>query len=103
MRFPSHSRLLGMRITRIAADQGFEVRGRGMMRGVNVGSGELAGAVTAACFDSGLIIETSGAYDEVIKVLAPLVIDDAVLGAGLDILETKIRDAMADDYAVAAE
>ena len=74
-----------------------------MMRGVNVGSGELAASVTAACFDAGLIIETSGAHDEVIKVLAPLVIDDAVLGAGLDILETKIREAMAADYAVAAE
>ena len=59
--------------------------------------------MTAACFDAGLIIETSGAHDEVIKVLAPLVIDDAVLGAGLDILQTKIRDAMAADYAVAAE
>lgn len=32
-----------------------------------------------------------------------LVIDDALLSAGLDILETKIREAMADDYAVAAE
>ena len=74
-----------------------------MMRGVNVASGEFASAVTAACFDAGLIIETSGAHDEVIKVLAPLVIDDAVLSTGLDILETKIRDAMAADYAVAAE
>ena len=95
--------LLEQRLGGIAAEHGFEMRGRGMMRGVNTGSGELAAAVTAACFDAGLIIETSGAYDEVIKVLAPLVIDDAVLGAGLDILETKIRDAMADDYAVAAE
>jgi len=59
--------------------------------------------VTAACFDAGLIIETSGPHDEVIKVLAPLVIDDAVLGAGLDILETSIREVMATDYAVAAE
>jgi diaminobutyrate-2-oxoglutarate transaminase len=74
-----------------------------MMRGVSTGSGELAGAITAACFDAGLIIETSGAHDEVIKVLAPLVIDDAVLGAGLDILETRIREAMAAEYAVAAE
>ena len=95
--------LLEARLARIAAEHGFEVRGRGMMRGVNLGSGELAAAVTAACFDAGLIIETSGAHDEVVKVLAPLVIDDAILAAGLDILEIKIRDAMAADYAVAAE
>jgi diaminobutyrate-2-oxoglutarate transaminase len=95
--------LLAMRLDRIAAEHDFEVRGRGMMRGINVGSGELAAAVTAACFDAGLIIETSGAHDEVIKVLAPLIIDDALLGAGLDILETKIREAMAANYAVAAE
>ena len=95
--------LLEARLTRIAARYGFETRGRGMMRGISMGSGELAGAVTAACFDAGLIIETSGAHDEVIKVLAPLVIDDATLGVGLDILETRIRDAMAADYAVAAE
>ena len=38
-----------------------------------------------------------------IKVLAPLIIDDATLATGLDILETKIRQAMAADYAVAAE
>ncbi|WP_422062300.1 diaminobutyrate--2-oxoglutarate transaminase [Sphingopyxis sp.] len=94
---------LEARLTRIAADYGFETRGRGMMRGISTGSGELAGTVTAACFDAGLIIETSGAHDEVIKVLAPLVIDDATLGVGLDILETRIRDAMAADYAVAAE
>ena len=95
--------LLEDRLRAVATEHGFEVRGRGMMRGVNVGSGELAAGVTAACFAEGLIIETSGAHDEVIKVLAPLVIDDAVLAAGLDILETKIREAMTTDYAVAAE
>ncbi len=95
--------LLEARLDRIAAEHGFETRGRGMMRGVSTGSGEVASAVTTACFDAGLIIETSGAHDEVIKVLAPLVIDDATLAAGLDILETKIREAMVDEYAVAAE
>ncbi len=97
------SGLLEERLLRIAAEHGFETRGRGMMRGINLGSGELAAAVTAACFEAGLIIETSGAHDEVIKVLAPLVIDDAVLALGLDILEAKIREATDDDYAVAAE
>ncbi|MFL9841747.1 diaminobutyrate--2-oxoglutarate transaminase [Sphingomonas sp. ST-64] len=95
--------LVEQRFDKLAAEFGFEQRGRGMMRGLNVGSGELASTITGACFDQGLIIETSGAHDEVIKVLAPLVIDDAVLTAGLDILEGNIRAAMATDYAVAAE
>lgn len=95
--------LLEQRLDRIAAERGLETRGRGMMRGINVGSGELAGTITTACFDQGLIIETSGAHDEVIKVLAPLVIDDALLAGGLDILEAAIRAALAADYAVAAE
>lgn len=97
------SALLEQRLDRIAAEHRFETRGRGMMRGINVGSGELAGTITAACFDQGLIIETSGAHDEVIKVLAPLVIDDALLAGGLDILEGAILTALATDYAVAAE
>src|SRR3546814_13662436 len=87
----------------MAAEHGFETRGRGMMRGINVGSGELADAVTTACFDAGLIIETSGAHGEVVKILAPLIIDDALLASGLDILETRLREAVADDFAVAAE
>lgn len=95
--------LLAARLDAMAAEHGFETRGRGMMRGINVGSGELADAVTAACFDAGLIIETSGAHGEVIKILAPLIIDDALLAGGLDILETSLREAMADDFAVAAE
>lgn len=95
--------LLDQRLARIAARHGFEMRGRGMMRGISVGSGELAATITRACFDAGLIIETSGPHDEVIKVLAPLVIDDAALAAGLDVLEDKCRAAMAADLAVAAE
>jgi diaminobutyrate-2-oxoglutarate transaminase len=58
---------------------------------------------TAACFEQGLIIETSGAHDEIVKVLAPLVIDDAVLSAGLDILEESICAALPATFGVAAE
>ncbi|OYW84125.1 MAG: diaminobutyrate--2-oxoglutarate transaminase, partial [Sphingobium sp. 32-64-5] len=95
--------LLERRLDVMATEHGLSIRGRGMMRGINVGSGETAAAVTAACFDRGLIIETSGAHDEIVKVLAPLVIDDAVLSAGLDILEESIRVVLAPPYGVAAE
>ena len=95
--------MLAKRLKRMADGHGFELRGRGMMRGINTGSGKVASAIIAACFRRGLIIETSGGNDEVVKVLAPLIIKDDVLSAGLDILEQSIRDVMKVGYGVAAE
>ena len=94
--------LLGKRLERIAEEHDLSTRGRGMMRGIDVGSGEAAAAITAACFEQGLIIETSGPRDEIVKVLAPLVIDDALLSAGLDIVEQAIRKELAPALGVAA-
>jgi len=94
--------LIEHRLDAMAAEHGLTVRGRGMMRGIDVGSGEIAQAITTACFARGLIIETSGAHDEIVKILAPLTIDDAVLAAGLDILERTLRAALVVPCAVAA-
>ena len=71
------------------------LRGRGMMQGINVGSGELAGEICAEAFRNGLIIETSGAHDEVVKILAPLTTPDAVLNKGLDILTAAVKTCAA--------
>ena len=94
--------VLERRLEKMASAHGLSTRGRGMMRGIDMGSGEIASAVTQACFAQGLIIETSGPHDEIVKVLAPLTIEDAVLEAGLDILERSIRDALSPAYGVAA-
>ena len=96
-------RLLAQRLDAIATRFGLSTRGRGMMRGIDVGSGETAETITSACFAAGLVIETSGAHDEIVKVLAPLTIDDAVLSAGLDILEESVRMVLTGSYGVAAE
>ncbi|MFP4449946.1 MAG: diaminobutyrate--2-oxoglutarate transaminase [Rhodosalinus sp.] len=74
---------------------GARLKGRGMMRGIDVGCGELAGAICARCFEQGLIIETSGAEDEVVKVLAPLTTPMAQFDRGLDILESAVREKTA--------
>jgi len=95
--------LLQRRLDGIADAYGLTTRGRGMMRGIDVGSGKAAEAIVTACFARGLIIETSGAHDEIVKVLAPLVIDDALLSAGLDILDQCVRDTFEDSFGVAAE
>jgi len=83
---------LAGRLGEIAAHvPGATVKGRGMMMGIDVGSGDLAGAICAECFANELIIETSGAHDEVVKVLCPLTIPDAQFAEGLDILEAATR------------
>ena len=70
----------------------FTTRGRGMMRGINCVNGEIAGKITHKAFQNGLIIETSGADDQVVKCLCPLIISDENLKRGLDILEQAIKE-----------
>lgn len=94
--------LLGRRLDRMARKHKLTTRGRGMMRGIDVGTGQVAAAITQACFAQGLIIETSGAHDEIVKVLAPLVIDDDLLSAGLDILEQALDEEISSGLDVAA-
>src|SRR3546814_20323368 len=96
--------LLGRRLKAIAATDPdrMSVKGRGMMQGIDVGSGELASVITSAAFEKGLIIETSGPPDEVVKVLAPLTIDDDVFSSGLDILAGAVRADMPPGFGMAA-
>lgn len=64
-----------------------EVRGRGLIHGIEFSDKSLASRLSKAAFQRGLIIETSGPQDEVLKVLPPLTIDQASLGAGLDVID----------------
>ncbi|MGR3365131.1 MAG: diaminobutyrate--2-oxoglutarate transaminase [Maritimibacter harenae] len=79
------------------------LKGRGFMRGVDVGTGELAEDICGRAFDKGLIIETSGADDEVVKVLAALNIPNDVLKRGLDIVLEATREALNENKKIAAE
>lgn len=67
-------------------EAGLSTRGRGLARGLVFPTGEQAGAVTAECFERGLVVETAGAQDEVVKLLPPLTIEDEQLARGLDIV-----------------
>jgi len=88
---------LRARLSRIAElVPGADLRGRGMMRGINVSTGEIAERICAAAFERGLIIETSGADDEVVKILAPLTTPEEVMDQGLDILENAVRDVVVE-------
>ncbi|MBZ9538144.1 diaminobutyrate--2-oxoglutarate transaminase [Modicisalibacter tunisiensis] len=69
-------------------------RGRGLMRGIDVGTGDIADKITAKAFENGLVIETSGQGGEVVKCLCPLTISDEDLIEGLDILEASTKQAI---------
>jgi len=73
----------------------FSSRGRGMFQGINCVSGDLASKITKLAFKNGLMIETSGADDHVIKFLCPLTISDQNLKKGIDILEDAIETVCA--------
>ncbi len=66
---------------------GSSLKGRGMMQGIHVGSGELADKIGRECFRRGLIVEMSGPYDEVVKILAPLTTPVILLERGFGIIE----------------
>jgi diaminobutyrate-2-oxoglutarate transaminase len=91
------------RLDRLACEFGFESRGRGMMRGLDVGSGDAAAQITGEAFARGLIIETSGPRDEVVKLLAPLNIEDPLLSRGLEILAECVRAVIEPPVSIAAE
>ncbi len=74
-------------------DGNFSARGRGMFQGINCISGDLAGDISLRAFKKGLMIETSGAEDQVIKLLCPLIISDEALAKGLAIIEESIKEA----------
>jgi len=70
--------------------EGAGVRGRGMLAGIVFPHNEIAGQVSAAAFERGLLVETSGPESEVVKVMPALTIDSADLARGIDILAESV-------------
>ncbi|HAO33712.1 MAG TPA: diaminobutyrate--2-oxoglutarate transaminase [Candidatus Competibacteraceae bacterium] len=91
-----HGALLQARLQTLAsryAPRCGGVRGLGLMQGLWFTEPSLAGRVSRAAFRRGLIAETCGPRDEVLKLLPPLTIDTPTLRQGLDILETALVEA----------
>ena len=83
------ARIVRSALDSLADEFGGEVRGRGLIQGLALDS-ETTAAVCREAFDRGVVIETAGADDEVVKILPPLTIQPDILGDGLQI----VRDAM---------
>ena len=97
---------ISQRLEKIVEQYGegeFTTRGRGMFQGINCVNGEIAGKITRNAFQQGLIIETSGADDHVVKFLCPLVISDINLKKGIDIVEQAIKEVCAKENSIPEE
>lgn len=66
------------------------VRGRGLIQGLRFDVRGLAEQVAHLAFERGLIIETSGSRNEVVKLLPPLTVDEEELKDGI----TRIKDSL---------
>jgi diaminobutyrate-2-oxoglutarate transaminase len=71
-----------------------EVRSKGLIVGVAFDAPELAEKVSGAAFARGLIVETCGPRNEVLKLLPPLTIEMEALRKGLDIIEAAFLDVV---------
>jgi len=80
----------------------FRLKGRGMMRGIEARNPALTGPITRRAFEHGLIIETSGPNDEVIKCLMPLTTSEADLKKGVSLLARSVEEVMMDGVSAAS-
>lgn len=77
------------------SEQKLLVKGRGMMLGISCPDGESAAHICQLAFENGLIIETSGAYSQVVKCLCPLTISDEQIERAMDILDQAFAETFA--------
>ncbi|GAA4395487.1 diaminobutyrate--2-oxoglutarate transaminase [Tsukamurella soli] len=70
-------------------------RGRGLVQGLAFTDSEQASKVCGTAYRNGLLAETSGPDDEVVKLLPPLTISESEIDLGLDILEAATRTEVA--------
>ena len=87
------------RLNRIVDEAGVQavVRGRGLIWGVDFADTALAARVSAQAFQRGMVIETAGIDDQVLKLLPSLTMSDAELDLGLDIVDASLRAALAPE------
>jgi len=67
-----------------------EVRGKGLIWGLDTGAGALTKSVVATCFDNGLLMGACGPEGRVLKLIPPLTTPDADIAEALDILDAAI-------------
>lgn len=80
-------------LTKIAIEvEGTTVKGRGLLTGLSFQDSDVAGKVAGKGFEKGLLMETSGPKDEVLKLMPAMTIELDVLERGLRILADVVSD-----------
>ena len=69
-----------------------QIRGIGLIWGIQVADGKTALAIANRCFEKGLIIERAGRDNDVVKLMPALTILDDQLVKGLDILVSSVKE-----------
>jgi acetylornithine/N-succinyldiaminopimelate aminotransferase len=82
--------LLKQRLQKLVPDKLTEVRGLGLMVGIDLAQPK-AKAVFDACLEAGLVINTVG--DTILRLLPPVIITEAQANEGASILENAVRSA----------
>jgi 4-aminobutyrate aminotransferase/(S)-3-amino-2-methylpropionate transaminase len=81
-----------------------DVRGRGLMTAIELVSdreakeplsGPDGNAIVSRCLQEGVVILKAGTYDNVIRLLPPLTIDEGLLDEGLEVLDEAIGSVTA--------
>ena len=73
---------------------GVEVRGKGMILGLDVGDGARARAIVDRCFGEGLLVAACGTGGRVVKLIPPLTIPEDDLKQGLQTLVSATQQIM---------
>jgi len=68
-----------------------------MVQGLAYRTAQHGGAISKTAIEAGLIAETCGPQDEVVKLLPPLTIERSVLNDDLSILSDAITDIPQDE------
>jgi diaminobutyrate aminotransferase apoenzyme (EC 2.6.1.76) len=77
-----------------------DVRGRGLIYGLDVPHRGFCENLAKAAFDRNVIIELAGAENNVLKFLPSLIIEEELLREGLDIIEECVEDVIKEEVLI---
>jgi len=72
--------------------QDIEIRGKGLIIGIDVRDEQFAKEIAARCFEKGLIIERTGRHSTTLKILPPLTIKYDDLMKGINIIVESMKE-----------
>jgi diaminobutyrate-2-oxoglutarate transaminase len=84
-------------IQRTLSEDAALIKGRGLIQGIEFAEARHARAICARAFELGMILETAGPEDNVVKLMPSLTISDQALEEGLDILAESVRHVLRDE------